>query len=181
VLALLLASPSTAFRPTTIAPLDPCLGHETSVKAEAPFVEKVWRLILWERGKPKLTTVLAYRDKLRCAGPGNRKALKRRWRSSKRAFREHRKLKLEQRRYLEAITPPGADVLATIAACESGGNPAAVSPSGAYRGKYQFDYRTWASVGGSGDPAAAPEREQDERAAQLYRERGSSPWPVCGV
>ena len=28
--------------------------------------------------------------------------------------------------------------LAKIAACESGGNPAAVSPSGQYRGKYQF-------------------------------------------
>jgi len=70
--------------------------------------------------------------------------------------------------------------LDSIAACESGGNPAAVSPDGTYRGKYQFDYGTWASVGGSGDPAAAPVAEQDMRAAMLYSQAGSSPWPICG-
>jgi hypothetical protein len=54
-----------------------------------------------------------------------------------------------------------------------------VSADGAYRGKYQFDYGTWASVGGSGDPAAAPEAEQDYRAALLYAEAGSGHWPNC--
>ncbi|HKG35979.1 MAG TPA: transglycosylase family protein [Solirubrobacterales bacterium] len=71
--------------------------------------------------------------------------------------------------------------LEAIAACESGGDPAAVSSDGTYRGKYQFDYGTWASVGGSGDPAAAPEGEQDYRAALLYSQSASSPWPNCGV
>ncbi|MBS1882177.1 MAG: transglycosylase family protein [Actinobacteria bacterium] len=70
--------------------------------------------------------------------------------------------------------------LESIAACESGGNPEAVSPDGTYRGLYQFDQGTWESVGGHGDPAAAPEAEQDYRAALLYSESGSSPWPVCG-
>ena len=70
--------------------------------------------------------------------------------------------------------------LDSIAACESGGDPAAVDSSGTYRGKYQFDLGTWASVGGSGDPAAAPEAEQDYRAALLMSRAGSSPWPVCG-
>jgi len=70
--------------------------------------------------------------------------------------------------------------LESIAACESGGDPAAVSSDGTYRGKYQFDYGTWESMGGSGDPAAAPEAEQDYRAALLYAASGSSPWPVCG-
>ena len=70
--------------------------------------------------------------------------------------------------------------LDSIAACESGGDPTAVDPSGTYRGKYQFDLQTWASVGGSGDPAAAPEAEQDYRAALLMSRSGSSPWPVCG-
>jgi soluble lytic murein transglycosylase-like protein len=70
--------------------------------------------------------------------------------------------------------------LEAIAACESGGDPTAVSADGTYRGKYQFDYATWASVGGAGDPAAAPEAEQDMRAAMLYAQAGSSPWPVCG-
>jgi Transglycosylase-like domain len=67
-----------------------------------------------------------------------------------------------------------------IAACESGGDPSAVDATGTYRGKYQFDQQTWQSVGGSGDPAAAPEAEQDQRAAMLIAQRGSSPWPVCG-
>jgi Transglycosylase-like domain len=70
--------------------------------------------------------------------------------------------------------------LQAIAACESGGNPSAVDPSGTYRGKYQFDRGTWASVGGSGDPAAAPEAEQDRRAAILYSQAGAGQWPVCG-
>jgi hypothetical protein len=70
--------------------------------------------------------------------------------------------------------------LDSVAQCESGGDPSAVSPDGQYRGKYQFDQQTWNSVGGSGDPAAAPEAEQDARAAQLQAQRGSNPWPVCG-
>ena len=70
--------------------------------------------------------------------------------------------------------------LQAIAACESGGDPTAVGGGGAYRGKYQFDYGTWASVGGSGDPAAASEAEQDQRAAMLYARSGSTPWPNCG-
>jgi TolA-binding protein len=72
------------------------------------------------------------------------------------------------------------EMLNAIAACESGGDPTAVSSDGTYRGKYQFDYGTWESVGGHGDPAAAPEAEQDYRAALLYARSGSSPWPVCG-
>ena len=81
-------------------------------------------------------------------------------------------------------TPESAGVssatLDAIGSCESGGDPSAVSADGTYRGKYQFDYGTWASVGGSGDPAAAPESEQDYRAALLYVRGGSSPWPICG-
>jgi hypothetical protein len=71
------------------------------------------------------------------------------------------------------------ETLETIAACESGGDPSAVSADGTYRGKYQFDRSTWASVGGSGDPAAAPEAEQDRRAALLYQRTGGSAWPNC--
>ncbi len=70
--------------------------------------------------------------------------------------------------------------LAAIRACESGGNYAAVSSNGRYRGAYQFDRQTWASVGGSGDPAAASPGEQDARAARLQSQRGSNPWPNCG-
>jgi soluble lytic murein transglycosylase-like protein len=69
--------------------------------------------------------------------------------------------------------------LDAIAACESGGDPTAVNAAG-YYGKYQFDMGTWASVGGSGNPAEASEAEQDMRASMLYAQAGSSPWPVCG-
>jgi soluble lytic murein transglycosylase-like protein len=85
-------------------------------------------------------------------------------------------------RKLYATLPGGVSraTLDAIGACESGGDPTAVSSDGTYRGKYQFDYGTWESVGGSGDPAAASEAEQDYRAALLYSRSGSSPWPVCG-
>lgn len=70
--------------------------------------------------------------------------------------------------------------LASIRACESSGNYAAVSPDGLYHGAYQFDRPTWQSVGGTGDPAAASPAEQDARAAELWNQRGSNPWPNCG-
>jgi hypothetical protein len=81
-----------------------------------------------------------------------------------------------------APAPAGgaSPALEAIAACESGGDPSAVGGGGLYRGKYQFDMQTWQSVGGTGDPAAAPEAEQDARAAALYAQRGTAPWPVCG-
>ena len=71
------------------------------------------------------------------------------------------------------------ETLDAIAACESGGDPTAVNAAG-YYGKYQFDMGTWASVGGSGNPAEASEAEQDMRASMLYAQAGSTPWPVCG-
>ena len=70
-------------------------------------------------------------------------------------------------------------VLRRIAQCESGGNPRAVSADGKYRGKFQFDLATWRAMGGKGDPAAAPEWEQDRRALRLYRQRGTAPWANC--
>jgi hypothetical protein len=85
----------------------------------------------------------------------------------------------EEREQFESLGVSMA-TLESIAACESGGDPEAVSSDGTYRGKDQCDAGTWESVGGSGDPAAAPEAEQDYRAALLYSQSGSSPWPICG-
>ena len=70
-------------------------------------------------------------------------------------------------------------VLQRIAQCESGGNPGAVSPDGTYRGKYQFDMETWRAMGGTGDPAEAPESTQDRLAIKLYKQRGTAPWGRC--
>ncbi|MGZ6644727.1 MAG: transglycosylase family protein [Solirubrobacteraceae bacterium] len=103
--------------------------------------------------------------------------------SPARLRRERRSLRADiraLRRTGGAPDVPVPAVLQSIAACESGGNPRAVGGGATFRGKYQFDYGTWARVGGSGDPAAAPEAEQDRRAAMLYARAGSSPWPVCG-
>jgi peptidoglycan hydrolase-like protein with peptidoglycan-binding domain len=69
--------------------------------------------------------------------------------------------------------------LTRIAECESGGDPRAISAGGRYRGKYQFSLETWRNLGGSGDPADAPEWQQDRLALKLYRLRGSAPWPNC--
>jgi hypothetical protein len=70
-------------------------------------------------------------------------------------------------------------MLQRIARCESGGDPTAVSASGRYRGKYQFDLATWRSIGGRGDPAAAREADQDGLASKLLAREGTSPWPRC--
>ncbi|MFJ5840958.1 ubiquitin-like domain-containing protein [Streptomyces shenzhenensis] len=68
----------------------------------------------------------------------------------------------------------------SLAACESGGRPAAVDPSGTYGGLYQFDGSTWRGLGGKGRPQDASAAEQTYRAKKLYVRRGSSPWPHCG-
>ena len=74
----------------------------------------------------------------------------------------------------------GKQHLRSIAWCESRNNPRAIGGGGAYRGMYQFSFRTWSVVGGSGDPAAAPRYEQTWRAWLLLSRHGSGHWPVCG-
>ena len=95
----------------------------------------------------------------------------------RRELREARREARRERAWQQVAVPAA---LESIAACESGGDPGAIGGGGLYRGKYQFDLQTWASVGGTGDPAAAPEAEQDMRAALLYQRAGATPWPVCG-
>jgi hypothetical protein len=94
------------------------------------------------------------------------------WRLAKRRF---------ERAWHERIDPPGAAYLASVRSCESGssGGYSANTGNGFY-GAYQFDLQTWGSVGGHGLPSDARPREQDYRAAKLYRQRGSAPWPKCG-
>ncbi|MFI8189827.1 ubiquitin-like domain-containing protein [Streptomyces sp. NPDC085946] len=83
----------------------------------------------------------------------------------------------------QPTTVRGADHLdwRDLAVCESGGRPDAVDPSGTYGGLYQFDTRTWQSLGGSGRPQDAPAAEQTYRAKKLYMRRGTGPWPHCGA
>jgi hypothetical protein len=88
--------------------------------------------------------------------------------------------RLERKLHGGAPDIPIPPQLKAIAACESHSDPRAISAGGTYRGKYQFDFSTWRSVGGKGDPARASETEQDRRAAKLYRTGGPGHWPVCG-
>jgi hypothetical protein len=94
--------------------------------------------------------------------------------------REAREARKEEERFAELPGGVSLETLEAIAACESGGDPEAVSPDGSYMGLFQFDQGTWESVGGTGSPAEASAAEQEYRAALLYSEAGSSPWPVCG-
>jgi hypothetical protein len=90
-------------------------------------------------------------------------------------------LRRSSRALERATTPVVSPQLEAIAQCESGGDPSAIGGGGLYRGKYQFSVETWRSVGGTGDPAAAPEAEQDRRAAALLARDGAGHWPVCGA
>jgi len=76
---------------------------------------------------------------------------------------------------------PSRAVLERIAWCESRGNPRSIGGGGQFRGKYQFMQSTWEAMGGSGDPAAASEAEQDYRAALLFVKWGPGQWPVCAA
>jgi hypothetical protein len=175
---LLLASPAQALRPNTT--IDPC-PPKLSLPAFEKFAQSVWEKPRWERGAPKAKTIAAARQFIYCSrGSGKRGELKHRWEVLREQFYGHRAAKLANRRYLDAITPPGAGVLAAIRSCESGGDYS-INTGNGFSGAYQFVQSTWESVGGSGAPHEASPREQDERAARLYREQGTSPWPVCGV
>jgi hypothetical protein len=101
-------------------------------------------------------------------------------RANRRLGKRIRGVRADLRDKHAGLTPGVRATLQQIAACESHGNPRAIGGGGAYRGKYQFSFGTWASVGGKGDPARASEAEQDRRAAMLLRRSGSGHWPVCG-
>ena len=64
---------------------------------------------------------------------------------------------------------------ARLRACESPTNGGT-----RYRGYYQFSASSWASAGGTGDPAAASLDEQTARAQYLAAHSDPShQWPVC--
>lgn len=71
------------------------------------------------------------------------------------------------------------DVWGRLAACESGGNPRAVNPSGKYRGAFQFSMATWHGVGMTGDPIDHSYAEQLAAAQRLQARSGWGQWPQC--
>jgi hypothetical protein len=95
-------------------------------------------------------------------------------------FRRARAQRTERLLHSKTVLGVPRRKLESIADCESHSDPRSIGGGGLYRGKYQFDRGTWASVGGKGDPVKAPELEQDRRAAILLTRSGSNPWPSCG-
>ena len=82
---------------------------------------------------------------------------------------------------------PSAAQWNALRRCESTHDYGAISPSGLYRGAYQFSQQTWDWVAGIHfpflvgiDPAAAPAGWQDIMAYTLYAMRGWDQWPICG-
>ena len=72
-----------------------------------------------------------------------------------------------------AVAP--GDVWARLRACESPTNGGT-----RFRGYYQFSASSWASAGGTGDPAAASLDEQTARAQYLAAHSDPArQWPVC--
>jgi hypothetical protein len=98
--------------------------------------------------------------------------------------RERREARREQQQAEQAVADvaggPTPETLASIRACESGGDYTSDTGNGFY-GAYQFMQGTWEAVGGTGNPAEASPAEQDKRAAMLYEQSGAGQWPVCGA
>jgi resuscitation-promoting factor RpfA len=66
-----------------------------------------------------------------------------------------------------------------IAQCESGGNWG-INTGNGYYGGLQFNPRTWAANGGTGNPANASREEQIRVAENVLKSQGIGAWPVCG-
>lgn len=158
------AVPSTALAAGPLAAPAPLGKHTTvSAKIRSDARAAAERSTLRVARKAGVRITPAYRDRLDA-------------KSVRELDRERRRLRAKR---AEAAAHAASPQLEAIAACESGGNPSTDTGNGFY-GKYQFTRGTWASVGGSGNPAAAPEAEQDRRAAALVARAGPGQWPVCG-
>lgn len=68
------------------------------------------------------------------------------------------------------------DVWERLAWCESRNTNNGGAP---YYGYYQFDKKTWQSVGGEGMPNEFSKEKQTELAKKLQAKRGWKPWPGC--
>src|SRR5450759_359407 len=79
---------------------------------------------------------------------------------------------------LAAVPASAATGWDAVAQCESGGN--AKYNDGQFYGLFNFDRGTWNGTGRSGTADQYSPAEQQAAAQQLYSQRGSSPWPVCG-
>lgn len=149
---------------SAVMPADPCDGARFKQRTQARYVRGVFgRENISRRARRQMARME------RCSHSPR----------ATRNMRHARELQARIRKRRQAVVIP--PVLDAIAACESGGDPEAVSGDGTYTGRYQFDDQTWRSVGGTGRASDADANEQDRRAAILYKLRGWRPWPICGA
>lgn len=144
------------------------------------FAEKVWPKSRWDRkpkGQPKPSTIRAWRAKLRCAGPGHRKAGKALWREARREFYRHRRKMLSDW-CAPNPAPDGGGCWVIPEWCvfaESGGSWTADNPTSDARGPYQLL--------GHGEPwpvtTRAQAMEHHRIAGALYAAGGLGPWVAC--
>ena len=123
--------------------------------------------------------------------------------SNRQALRERLRAAEDERRATALTTPgptttipwdtapadggPSREQWEALRYCEATGDYTALSPTGMYRGAYQFSVTTWDWIAGlyyehliGVDPAAAAPGDQDAMAHSLYHLRGRGQWPVCG-
>jgi len=153
--------------------------NECTAAQTKPFTAKVWSLSNWERGQPKPSTLTAYRKRLSCAGPENRKAIKHYWRYLQSTYFKYRQEML----WREEFTPfycsdaemtfdggwysiPCGNVNA-----ESGGR------GGWTCNTYGVIDPTWFDYGGPpGGACGNSERTQSLVAHKIYESVGTAAW-----
>ena len=182
--ATALAIPTTAAKRRSSSVQAPLAGHltvapqmraEHTELAQQRLTRKAWRLAdkvadARDRGfSPR-----AYRRRVKDDSPA---ALARRVRELRRDLRSARRA---ERRRAAARRPPPPPPRSRRSPPASPAATRARTPATGSTASTSSRSQTWASVGGSGNPAAASEAEQNRRAALLYAREGASPWPVCG-
>lgn len=126
-----------------------------TAEAFRPFSAEVWRLIRWKRGAPEKSTIKAQRRRLKCAPPGHRKKMQKRWRKDKHHYNVRRKRRLREtreRREIEAVATYDCGsagrfaIPCHVVECESRYNWGAVNPASGAFTAYQFLPSTYANA-----------------------------------
>lgn len=112
------------------APAHTSCNHASSAKEFRQWSARVWNPAHWKRKQPKQSTIQAERRQLACAGPANKRAIKKTWRRDQRTFYKHRKLMLYRAKIepFYGCTVGGCGwwaIPAWSANCESGGGAVA--------------------------------------------------------
>lgn len=172
------ASQSSAVRPHTFKPLDPCILYSSSPSKIKQFQDRVWKTSRWRRGDPPAKTIKAWKLKQHCLSPGWQKKLKQRWRELQGAYFDRRRAELWRQR----VTPfygcttfsCGWYAIPTVYVdCESGGR------GGPYPNIYGIISPTWGNYGGyryAGSAEEASFREQSLIAGAIWDDVGSAAW-----